>query len=143
MPNRATEAYARPGEDSIIDVIDPHTGLTWIQLETADQVRARYPTAERINIAEWAADKAAKQDSPITWLPTTKALYFEMLEILPPALWIGGAFLVGEPVDHHATSGQPRFEAYWERGLSSSTRTYHVASRPMMRTELRKAVDLR
>jgi hypothetical protein len=30
----------------------------------------------------------------------TEARYNEMLEILPPALWLGHGFLVGEPHDH-------------------------------------------
>jgi len=34
----------------------------------------------------------------------TEGRYIEMLEVLPPARWCGGAFLVGEPVDHIETS---------------------------------------
>jgi hypothetical protein len=30
----------------------------------------------------------------------TEARYDEMLGILPPALWVGKGFLVGEPYDH-------------------------------------------
>ena len=36
----------------------------------------------------------------MTWKRTTEAKYDEMLEILPPALWTGLGFLVGEPLDH-------------------------------------------
>jgi len=85
---------------------------------------------------------ARAQDTPIKWTRTTKAKYWEMLEVLPPALWIGGAFLVGEPTDHHATSGQPRFQAYWERGTSGRPyeKGYFAASRPMTCAELKKEI---
>ncbi len=136
------DAYAVPGEHWIVDVIDPDSGLTAVCGSTADEIRAKYPTAERIAIADWQAARAAEQDAPITWARTTRAKYHEMLEILPPALWIGGAFLVGEPFDHHATTGRPRFAAYWHRGaaLPWFEGSYFVASRPLTRPELRAIV---
>lgn len=138
--SRYTDAYAIPGESSLIDVIDNETGLTSVYGETFEQVRTRYPNAERITVASWSAARAAAQDTPILWRRTNRAKYHEMLNILPPALWIGGAFLVGEPMDHHALSGQPRFSAYWQRGSSEDFAVYLVASRPLTCAELRKEV---
>jgi hypothetical protein len=34
----------------------------------------------------------------MTWKPATKARYWDMLEVLPPAVMGGGAFMVGEPM---------------------------------------------
>jgi hypothetical protein len=45
------------------------------------------------------------------WKPCTKARYWEMLEILPPAVMGGGAFMVGEPINHDA-QGQPTFRGF-------------------------------
>lgn len=113
----ATEAYAVPGEDSLIDCINPHTGLTAICNETLEQVRERYPNAVKINISDWILDKGKRQDSPIDWEIVTEDRYFEMLECLPPAAYgrkVEG-FLVGEPWDHHAITGQPRYSAFIKR----------------------------
>ncbi|MGH2619536.1 MAG: hypothetical protein ACRDHG_03045, partial [Anaerolineales bacterium] len=42
-----------------------------------------------------------------TWTEATQEHYYEMLEILPPAIMTGLGFLVGEPFDHNG-AGQPR-----------------------------------
>jgi hypothetical protein len=130
--NHQTELYAVPGRNTIIDTINPATDRTHYADETAEQVRARYPEAVRMTIAEWTAAVIARQTTPITWEPTTAEAYHEMLEVLPPALWIGGAFLVGEPQDHAAADGAPRFAGYLHHGGA-----YFVASRPVTRAELR------
>jgi len=75
---------------------------------------------------------------PITWTETTEDRYNDMLEVLPPAAMIGSAFLVGEPSDHCAATGQPRFEAFRQRGA-----VYLVASRPMTIRELRDGMVAR
>lgn len=41
--------------------------------------------------------------------------YQRMLEVLPPARWIGGAFLVGEAMSHDE-DGQARYAYYFRRG---------------------------
>lgn len=138
--NEYIDAYAIPGEHSIIDVIDPETGLTAVLGQTYAEVQVRYPKAERTTVDAWTTRRAAEQDTPIVWTRTTRAKYWEMLEVLPPALWIGGAFLVGEPTDHHASTGRPRFAAYWQRGSSEDSTRYLVASRPLTRAELRAEV---
>ena len=56
----------------------------------------------------------------------------EMLEVLPPAIWIGGAFLVGEPVTHSARTGAPMFDGFWKRNGR-----YLASNRAMTRAELR------
>lgn len=121
-----TTAFAVPGSSSIIDCIHPVTGRSWINGESLEQIRLRYPGAEIVNIADFCAAKAQRQDSPIQWSEVTADDYEEMLCVLPPAAMMGGGFLVGEPCDHHATSGQPRYRAYIKRAGQ-----YLVASRPM------------
>lgn len=128
----ATEVFAEPGAGHIIDCIHPNTGRSWINDEDLEAVRRRYPNAQRFNFDEWCAEKARRQDTPVTWDETTEEFYMEMLEVLPPACWMRGGFLVGEPADHHAKSGLPRFQAHIKRGGK-----YLVASRPMTRDEFK------
>ena len=56
----------------------------------------------------------------IKWTPTTEEKYWEMLEVLPPAIMTDLGFLVGEPLDHGACpiTGNfgPRFEAFAKVG---------------------------
>ncbi len=127
---RATEAFAVPGEDYLIDCINPDTGLSCIEGETLEQIRLRYPGAEVVNIDEHCKAKGQKQDSPIEWKEVTEERYWEMLEILPPACQKQRGFLVGEPWDHHAVSGRPRYGAYLERGGK-----FYESLRPVTITE--------
>lgn len=129
-----TQAFAIPGALSIVDCINPHTGRSWINKESLDEIRLRYPGAEIVSLAEWSKEKAALQDRPVEWSETTEEQYFEQLEVLPPACMHGGGFLVGEPADHHAVTGQPRFAAYLRRGKRCLT-----ASRAMTRDEFQTA----
>lgn len=130
------ELYAVPSAHNIIDTINPLTGLSRFCGETDTQIQARYPGAQRYTWETWTAQASASQRTPITWEPSTKDQYHEMLEILPPALWTGGAFLVGEPCDHDVATGQPRFQGYRVRGLCSAP-TYWASSRPITCAELR------
>jgi hypothetical protein len=74
----------------------------------------------------------------MAWKLTTETKYDEMLEILPPALWTGLGFLVGEPLDHDA-DGRPRFEAFIKVGGR-----FYVGTAPMTVKAFRslKAEDL-
>lgn len=45
---------------------------------------------------EWSALWAAMDETPEAWIPTTEAMYWEMLECVPPRAQRKGAFLVGE-----------------------------------------------
>ena len=124
-----TRGFAVPGE-TLIDTIHPGTGLSWCFGETLDQIRRRYPGAVEVDIAEFCADKGRRQDTKITWAECTEEKYMEMLEVLPPAAMGNGGFLVGEPMDHHAGNGQPRFSGFIQRGGKC-----FAASRPMTRKE--------
>lgn len=131
----ATEAFAIPGEDSLIDCINPFNGLSWIEGENLEQIRLRYPGAEVVNIEAFCKAKAERQDTPISWTETTREHYEEMLNCLPPADYSKSftAFLVGEAWDHHAGTGRPRYAAYEIRDGR-----YWEANRPMMRSEFRR-----
>ena len=130
-----TEVWAVPGENHIIDTINPETGLTSVFGKDAEAVLTKEPKAVRITWDVWRAEASARQQTPIQWELTTEAKYQEMLEILPPALWIGGVFLVGEPWDHDFATGAPRFAAYVCRNGR-----YYEASRPLTTAELRKEI---
>lgn len=125
-----TEGFAVSGEDSIIDLRHPATGLSSVYGETLEQIQARYPGAVVVNVDAWMAAKAERQHTPVEWRPCSEDRYHEMLNVLPPAFWQGGLFLVGEPMDHDAGNGQPRFTAFWKRGGK-----FYEADRPMTRRE--------
>lgn len=59
-----------------------------------------------------------------------------MLGVLPPAYMSQGYFLVGEPLDHHATTGQPRFEAYGKIG-----NRFIISSRAITIKELKELLS--
>ena len=50
---------------------------------------------------EWADLWAAMSADPEAWQPTTEAMYWAMLECVPPAAMGNGAFLVGEANNHN------------------------------------------
>jgi hypothetical protein len=131
-----TQAFAEPGADSMIDLIDPTTGRSICCNENLEQIRLRYPTAEIVEVAHFLVQKAHRQDTPIEWTEVTEDQYEDMLNVLPPAFWERGLFLVGEPSDHHAISGRPRFAAYRQAGGK-----YFTASRPMMVGECRAFLE--
>lgn len=108
-----TECFAVPGSDSMIDVIHPATGKTACYGKTLEEVRQEpgYETAERMPIDQWRQEKAARQDGPIRWDEITAEQYEYYLECLPPAAYGRKSFLVGEPDDHHARTGRPRYRA--------------------------------
>ncbi len=130
--------YADPGAHNIIDTIVDATGRTSVNGETFEQVRERYPLAILYTWEEWRAVQIERQQTPIAWEMTTADRYREMLEILPPAFWRGGLFLVGEPMDHDYGTGQPRFSAFWQRGDR-----YFTASRPITCAEASAAIHAR
>lgn len=136
----ATHAWAVPGDAHMIDVVNPATGRTAIFAKTPEQVRAEFPGAELVEIAAWLAAKAAAQDKPFHWWPATREQYEEALNVLPPVGWDGYSFCVGEPWDHHAVTGRPRFQAFRRLGDR-----FERSSRPITVAELEasrgKAVD--
>ena len=58
------------------------------------------------------------------WKQTTKERFWEMLEILPPAIQTGRGFLVGEPWRHK--DGDPAYQAHVQIGEK-----YYEADEPM------------
>jgi hypothetical protein len=133
--------YAVPGAHNIIDTINPHTGRTSVLGQTFEEVLAREPLAVCLTWEEWKAQQIERQQSPIRWAETTEPKYREMLEVLPPAFWVRGLFLVGEAMDHDYATGRPRFTAYWHRSTAAGLfDRYLVASRPMTIAEARAIV---
>lgn len=129
---------AVPGGENMVDVLHPETGLTVCYGKTLEDVRKEpgYEKAEIMLVDDFCAAKAKRQDSPITWTETTEERYFEMLEVLPPAFWKAGAFLVGEPWDHHTLTGKPRFAAFWQKG-----KKFFEANRPLTVNELKSFIE--
>lgn len=129
-------AFASLNGETLIDVINPETNLSWCYGKDLAKIREEYPDAEIVNIADWCQAKGERQNTPIIWTETTEEIYWQMLEVLPPAAMCGGAFLVGEPADHHAGNGQPRFDAFRQIG-----KTYLNANRPMTRAEFKAELE--
>lgn len=127
-----THCFAVPGESNIIDCVHPETGLSVCYKQTLEQVQERHPGAQLFSLDDWCAARAASQDGPITWSETTAEAVQEMLNVLPPAISGCGGFLVGEPWDHHAVTGRPRFQ-----GLATRFGKYYASNRPMTVQEYR------
>lgn len=51
---------------------------------------------------EWQPLWDAMDATPEAWIPTTEAMYWHMLEALPPRKMLGRNFMVGEPLRHNA-----------------------------------------
>lgn len=122
------ECFAEPDGRSIIDGVHPFTGRGIYSGETLEQIQKRYPLAVRMLADDFCRAKAVRQDSPVQWDEISEEQYDEWLNCLPPAKMEGGAFLVGEPSDHHAVSGQPRYQAcrYLEGKCFASSRPITV-----------------
>lgn len=60
---------------------------------------------------EWADLWNAMNNSPVSWIPTTENMYWNMLEAVPPRAMFAGAFLVGEPFNHNA-QGEPIYAMF-------------------------------
>ena len=63
----------------------------------------------------WAELWAAMDANPDAWIETTEAMYWEMLEVLPPRKMIGRNFLVGE-ADHDNSEGYPVYSCFTKIG---------------------------
>jgi hypothetical protein len=127
-----TEVFAVPGQNSIIDGINPSTGLSCINGHSLADMQQRYPNAVQMTWEDWRAEQAARQGAPVTFTESTEAQYHEMLNCLPPAAWLLDSFLVGEPTDHSVSTGQPRFQMYTKR-----SNVYLASSRPVTVAEFR------
>ena len=70
----------------------------------------------------------------IEWKETTEERFWEMLGVLPPAIMLKGAFLVGEPYDHNDI-GYPRFQGFRQEGEK-----FFESSRPITHAEFKKEI---
>jgi hypothetical protein len=115
-----TKCFAVPGSDTIIDMARPQSGLSAIYGRTLEEVRGEYPGAELVDYDEFKNGIAARQNAEMatgTWDEVPEKTWDDMLNVLPPAAQQNGAFMVGEPTDHHAGTGRPRFTCFkWEAG---------------------------
>lgn len=131
------KAYVQPNAKHLIDTIDDATGLTTICKETFAQVRERFPDAQVVDVDQWCEEKQREQLAPITWQDTSEETYWEMLEVLPPERMAGGTFLVGEPMDHLASTGEATFEMFRKQGAK-----FCVASRPVTIAEFNQLLGV-
>ena len=58
------------------------------------------------------------------WQEVTEEMYWEMLEVLPPSAWKGGAFAVGEPMTHDQLG--PVHETFVKLGERYFARDAHL-----------------
>ena len=128
------DGYAVPGAGTLIDGINPATGLTWVYKKSHAEVLAEDPGAIRVSLEDWCQEKATRQRTPIRWDLSTREQFDAMLGCLPPIDWTPHGFLVGEPSDHDAGDGRPRFQAYRTRVVAGAAQ-YYCSSRPMTRQE--------
>lgn len=100
--------------------------------KTLEECRAEYPDAAEMTLEAFCEWKGAQQDAPVEWEPTTEDRYHEMLEVLPPIVWNRAGFLVGEACDHHARTGEPRYQAFTKLGNA-----FRCSNRPITVREWR------
>ena len=72
----------------------------------------------------------APERKPVKWSKVTEDKYWEMLEVLPPAVMTGLGFLVGEPLTHGACPVTGKFGALYE-AFAKVGKDYYVASEAM------------
>lgn len=68
-----------------------------------------------VQLLEWAPLWAAMDAKPLEWIPTTEAMYWHMLECVPPRAQRGGAFLVGEANNSNA-EGKAVYSCFKQSG---------------------------
>ena len=122
--------FASKARGTMIDTIHPATGLSWCYGKSLSKVREEYPDAEEMTVDAFCEWKATQQRTPITWEPTTAERFDESLCVLPPEIMLRGGFLVGEPWDHDAGNGQPRFQAFIQTESPTEGTRYFQSNRP-------------
>jgi hypothetical protein len=130
------QCYASKSRRNIIDTIR-EDGLTTYYGKTEEQVKAEYPDAYRTSVEEFCAWKGQQQRTPITWSETSEEIFDRMLNVLPPAMWLTNGFLVGEPFDHEADTGRPRYDGFKRIGNK-----FYASSRPLTKAEFKKEVGI-
>lgn len=135
--------FAVPGY-MLIDIVNPDTGKTAIYGKSLDEVRQNHHDAILMGVGEFCRSKAASQDTAITWHQVTEEKFYDMLGCLPPACHTKRGFLVGEPSDHHAITGKPRFQAYLHQTCGDDDwqeHCYYVSNRAMTVSEFRTITE--
>jgi len=123
-----------PGENHAIDMINPITLKTWYGGKTISECISEHPGAEVMTVDELCRQVAERQHTPIVWQETTREDYEYGMNVLPPIMFTMSSFMVSEAWDHDASNGQPRYQAYRQRGDK-----YEKANRPMTREEFKTA----
>ena len=75
---------------------------------------------------EWSALWDAMKAAPDAWIPTTEAMFWEMLEVVPPREQVPSAFLVGE-AERHNEEGKAVHACFKESGTNYAARYMTVA----------------
>lgn len=83
---KPTHCYYVEGSDSMIDTVDPLTGLTTCFKETKDQIVDRYPGANLVPIDDAIAAIRKVIDKKYITIPsvTTEEEWMDLLCVLPP-----------------------------------------------------------
>ena len=115
-------------ENNIDDLINPETGLGLFGKKTVENMVAK--GGELMSVEEFYNRKFAKQNTPLEWAEVDADSYDEAMGCVPPIDLSSSGFLVGEPWDHCAKTGAPRFTAYRFDGVK-----YTKSNRPMTRKE--------
>ena len=64
---------------------------------------------------QWQELWDAMGENPGEWIPTTEAMYWHMLEVLPPRKMLGQNFLVGE-ANFHNSKGEAVYSGFTKFG---------------------------
>jgi len=121
--------FAAPGQRNIIDECHPHTWRGIYSGDTLEEIQERYPSAYIVEIDDWSQKKEQEQRTHIEFVDVTEEVYWQMLECLPPRKMRNGCFLVGEPMDHMASSGEATYSMYVKKGntFQESSRAVTIA----------------
>ena len=88
---------------------------------TNDTEVTREEILKEIELNDWSRwNTGLKPGAPVE---ISEAIYFYMLECLPPRNWIGSYFEVGEP-HHHDDNGRPVHRAFWQ---DEETKKYYTS----------------
>lgn len=89
--------------------------------ETLNQESNILVEPENASPLEWAALWDAMKVKPHPWVLTTDAMYWHMIECVPPIAYRQDAFLVGE-ADHDNAEGRSVYACFMQRGNVTKAR---------------------
>ena len=124
--DKYSRLFVVPGECHTIDFVNPETGRSFINDETLEQIRERYPAAIEVDFDEWHQNRTAQLNGPVVWDEITQEQYDEWLNCLPPVCFKSNSFMMGEPSDHFGAGGRARYQACVHKGTQ-----YFASSRAM------------